>query len=300
MNTVLSITVVIVALLCAYSTQVRSSDSLSDDKHGTEARGDIRETESTQGKLDASVQFENTKPKIEVIEHVTEQLKESTITSGASKQESGYRLTFPTGRYQKWSNWSKCDPIECVESRRRECVDESWMQSDVNRSGARRCPSRYYEETRDCKNKTTCVTYGMLENCGVQTNKEDIAFDPNGAERTTPNSWPWLVRVITIDPEGKEEYFCSGTLISKKLIVIAAHCFIDNGLLVNTGLPTNAVLSKNRTLFAYLGNHRSSADHGTAEKYLIETMFVNTYYDSFKISKGHDMALLQLAKPAAL
>ncbi|CAI2737776.1 unnamed protein product [Dicrocoelium dendriticum] len=61
-----------------------------------------------------------------------------------------------------------------------------------------------------------------------------------------------------------------------------------------------AVLSKNRTLFAYLGSHRSSGDHGNVEKYLIETMFVNFYYDTFKISKGHDMALLQLAKPADL
>ncbi|CAI2739129.1 unnamed protein product [Dicrocoelium dendriticum] len=257
MNTVLSITVVTVALLCAYSTQVRSSDSLSDDKNGTEAPGDIRETESTQGKLEASVQFENTRPKIEVIERVTEQLKESSIKSGFPKQESGYRLTIPTERYQNWSKWSKCDPIECVESRRRECVDESWMQSDVNKSGARRCLSKYYEETRDCKNKTNCVTNGMLENCGVQTTKEDTVSNPTGAERTTTNSWPWL---DSCERDCRSGLYCKIPYTNKWLLAGVRNYGSETECKPGTGIYTSA-LTRNEWLFSTMENWAPYMSH---------------------------------------
>ncbi|CAH8662337.1 unnamed protein product [Dicrocoelium dendriticum] len=300
MKTMLSITVVTVALFFEYSTQVWSSASLSGGKNVTNATGEIRETQSSQSSLEASVQSESTKPTLGVNGQGTEQFIGAPLKSGASEQEAGYSLTFPTGRYKKWSNWSKCDPIECVKRRRRECVDGSWGHADVNRSGARRCPSRYYEETRDCKDKTTCVTYGMLDNCGVQTSNEDTALNPTEAQRTTSNSWPWLVRLITKDREGKEYYWCGGTLISQTLIVIAAHCFSDNGWAVAPGFPTTPENAIGTSLYAYLGNHRSSADHGTAKKYLVKMISIHTYHDTFKISKGYDIALLQLEKPADL
>ncbi|CAH8497769.1 unnamed protein product [Dicrocoelium dendriticum] len=193
MKTVLSITVVIVALFCEYSTNVWSTARFSYGKHGNKTLGDILGTEPIHSNLEPLVQVEASKPRIEVLEHGTDKLKEASLKSGASEQEFVYSLTIPRGRYQKWSNWSKCDPIACVQSRRRECVDESWNRSDVNRSGARRCPSRYYEMTRKCKNKKTCITYGMLENCGIRIANEDTGSDTTGDERTTPNSWPWLV-----------------------------------------------------------------------------------------------------------
>ncbi|CAI2739126.1 unnamed protein product [Dicrocoelium dendriticum] len=146
----------------------------------------------------------------------------------------------------------------------------------------------------------TCITYGMLENCGIQSANEDTESNPTGDKRTTPNSWPWLVRLVTTDSEGNENYWCSGTLVSREWIVIAAHCFTDNGWVVVSGRLSTPEETIGTTLYAYLGNHRQSVDHGTDEKHLIKTVFINTYYEAFESDKGNDMALLQLAKPAEL
>ncbi|CAI2739131.1 unnamed protein product [Dicrocoelium dendriticum] len=86
MNAVLFITVVTVALLSAYSSQVRSSDRRREAEHGAEARGYIWETEWTQGKLEASVQFKNKKPKFDFTEPVTEQGCLKTVESNPPKK----------------------------------------------------------------------------------------------------------------------------------------------------------------------------------------------------------------------
>ncbi|CAH8662349.1 unnamed protein product [Dicrocoelium dendriticum] len=247
MHTVLSITVVIVALFCEYSTNVWTTSSLRFGKYGIKALGDIRVTPSTQRNLGALGPVGATKPRIEVIEHVTD--KEASIEFDASEQKFVYSLTIPTERYQTWSNWSKCDPIDCVQRRRRECADGSWKPSDVNRSGARRCPSRYYEVTRTCKNKKTCLTYGMLENCGIQSANEDAESNPTGDKRTTSNSWPWL---DSCERDCRSGLYCKLPYTNKWLLAGVRNYGTETEGRPGTGIYTSAI-TENEWIWSRIG-----------------------------------------------
>ncbi|CAF1110839.1 unnamed protein product, partial [Brachionus calyciflorus] len=65
--------------------------------------------------------------------------------------------------------------------------------------------------------------YKIETDCGIQTIKPNLKI-VNG-QQVVPYSWPWSVPILYLNVNKTLRYICTGTIISEKFILTAAHCF---------------------------------------------------------------------------
>ena len=58
----------------------------------------------------------------------------------------------------------------------------------------------------------------MISECGGSISERVI-----GGQDAKRENYPWLVRLL-VTQDGKDQFFCGGSLISETLILTAAHC----------------------------------------------------------------------------
>ncbi|KAH8352714.1 hypothetical protein KR084_005877 [Drosophila pseudotakahashii] len=116
--------------------------------------------------------------------------------------------------------------------------------------------------------------------CGIRYQSKATKRVING-KIAEYNSSPWMVFLKSTE----DMFVCGGTLITNKLVLTAAHCFVPN-----------------KTLYAILGEYKRSQDDGCIGNYChfraehkVDAGFKHRLYD--RKTHLNDIAVLRLAKP---
>ncbi|XP_024410525.1 chymotrypsin-like elastase family member 2A isoform X2 [Desmodus rotundus] len=126
----------------------------------------------------------------------------------------------------------------------------------------------------------TALVAGALS-CGLPTYLPNLSRVVGG-EDVRPNSWPWQVS-LQFSSNGQWHHTCGGSLVAKNWVLTAAHC-----------------ISSSRTYRVVLGRHSLSTEESGSLAVKVSKLVVHEDWDSDKLSKGNDIALLKLAKPVTL
>ncbi|KAL7057178.1 hypothetical protein AAHC03_019155 [Spirometra sp. Aus1] len=139
------------------------------------------------------------------------------------------------------------------------------------------------------------VEPGFPTDCGVPTVRRKQNEEAEERKvRATPHSWPWHVGLWS-DRRG-EHPFCGGTLISRSLVVTAAHCI---GALMGcnalpVGKPFSIPAATGDRLQVLVGAH----DYTKADKLntllSVRHVVVHPKYNDSLREEGYDIALLKL------
>ncbi|CAH8578736.1 unnamed protein product [Dicrocoelium dendriticum] len=209
-------------------------------------------------------------------------------------------IVFNTERYGNWSDWSECLTRDCIEVRYRTCLDDSWERPSPSKIHTTKCLSKYYAEKRTCENKTACSSPVVLENCGIRPKTTGLVHKILGGESTSPNSWPWAVRLSVRPPRRNAITFCGGTLITPQWILTAGHCL----LVENKRMPVGRLVLLSdymkSTIYAHVGDHHRSKKEETQQDYQVTKAAIHPRYHRRLTTDGDDIALLYLAEPVKL
>lgn len=128
--------------------------------------------------------------------------------------------------------------------------------------------------------------YGLDNNNNNETrkafaNEDNLLYIVNGDEVEDDQSWPWSIAIYELDPmNGSKDFICSGSLISEKFILTAAHCIQQSRF---------DILSP-KEIFLKIASLRLDDKH--SEYYRVEQVFVHPEYAVDR--KANDIALLKL------
>ncbi|KAJ3087867.1 hypothetical protein HK102_010105 [Quaeritorhiza haematococci] len=82
-------------------------------------------------------------------------------------------------------------------------------------------------------------TFDELYAVPSRRNKSPDEAIVGGAPVASPNAYPWLVSIQTPTLDGAWEHWCGGTLLTKNLVLTAAHCIVKEFV----GDPTKLIVS---------------------------------------------------------
>lgn len=115
-----------------------------------------------------------------------------------------------------------------------------------------------------------------------ENSNNNLFYIVGGDEVEDERFWPWSVAIYELDPlNGQKAFICSGSLISEKFILTAAHCIQQSRF---------DILSHNE-IFLKIASIRLDDDR--AHFYHVESVFVHPEYSVDR--KVNDIALLKLA-----
>ena len=121
--------------------------------------------------------------------------------------------------------------------------------------------------------------------CGIRNlNQRSRSKRVIGGHEARENSWPWMVNFID---SNDSRQFCAGTIINRKWILTAAHCFI---------LPKSILSLSDYTY--HVGDHR--LNFTDPHEYTIDAfrLFIHPDFDTAGAGPGdNDIALIELARP---
>uniref|UniRef100_A0A0K0G0W4 Peptidase S1 domain-containing protein n=1 Tax=Strongyloides venezuelensis TaxID=75913 RepID=A0A0K0G0W4_STRVS len=103
-----------------------------------------------------------------------------------------------------------------------------------------------------------------------------------GGSKALNNSWPWMGQIT--DRNGSQ--ICGATLIGRRFLITAAHCFGDSKLKSDSHNDYNILLGSN--------------ERNKGEKYDIETISIHPYYRKNFIAYEYDIAIVKLTKPVKI
>ncbi|CEF67615.1 Peptidase S1 domain and Peptidase S1A, chymotrypsin-type family and Trypsin-like cysteine/serine peptidase domain-containing protein [Strongyloides ratti] len=100
-----------------------------------------------------------------------------------------------------------------------------------------------------------------------------------GGSKALNNSWPWIGQIVNENGT----HVCGSTLVGKRFLLTAAHCFGD-------------VKSKN-DIYENYSVLLGSNERNKGEKYEIETISIHPYYKRNFIAYEYDIAIIKLTEP---
>lgn len=120
-------------------------------------------------------------------------------------------------------------------------------------------------------------------NSNSKQQKANLFYIVGGDEVEDDEFWPWSVAIYELDPlNGHKAFICSGSLISDKFILTAAHCIQQSRFDILTA----------DEIFLKIASVRLDDDR--AQFYHVESVFVHPEYSVDR--KANDIALLKLAR----
>lgn len=122
---------------------------------------------------------------------------------------------------------------------------------------------------------------GNSNSNNFNNNNNNLLYIVGGDQVDDDQFWPWSVAIYELDPlNGQRAFICSGSLISEKFILTAAHCIQQSRF---------DILSANE-IFLKIASVR--LDDERARFYNVESVFVHPDYSVDR--KVNDIALLKL------
>lgn len=230
-----------------------------------------------------------------------------------------YNVQCPSDNYKSWSKWGACFTEEvresCVRTRQRDCKAgkscEGGYAKQAKNCREKECRGSDLENPCDslnggcsdvCTNgkkvaicscnegrqleadKKTC----SADRCGVAPLRGDniVSFIIAGMDAPL-GSYPWQVAIYyTNKATGKETFHCGGSLIDKRHVLSAAHCF-----------PSKEA----ETPSAYrivLGDNDRRNDDGSEQSVNIKTIKNHEKFNTPSGSLKNDISLLTLTEDA--
>ncbi|KAG8200316.1 hypothetical protein JTE90_028500 [Oedothorax gibbosus] len=143
---------------------------------------------------------------------------------------------------------------------------------------------------------TTTTKRGLINpGCGqrrVDSSDQDLPSSIVGGTNAVPNSWPWMVSIYISRNGARRRFLCGGSLITKRHVLTAAHCFdTDNQQSTYTVHFGTVNLTSNEN--ASFKHVRSFTTH---EKYVPRVY----YYDIAIATLSDDITFSLSASPICL
>ncbi|CAL8110136.1 unnamed protein product [Orchesella dallaii] len=213
-------------------------------------------------------------------------------------------ISFVTSQYKDKNGTLLCPPIETSVGTEIFCWGK-FTHKTINcsepmnpGSKAEFTCSRYYKPLLSTASVTKyCQEDGQWSlgsrnfecrvDCGVP--KSDYIGHVTNGRETDGAKWPWH-GLIFIDIGGHNfTYICGSTLVSKRILITAAHCMVDR-----QGNPRNATLFK--VLMAAMSNiyHKNILDE-EIQIFDITKIVVNSLFNPANFEA--DIAIIQLSRP---
>lgn len=181
-----------------------------------------------------------------------------------------------------------CKEKECTAWK--ECEDTLQTLSCVNYKQQGFCTNPGYKDWLQTNCAMTCEFCKVEQKCGVPLARKDKNDGSIvGGQATFKAYYPWQTTVERKCVNGRKwEIFCGGTLIDKRRVISAAHCFI----------PPAFYEEDNCGGFEYrvtLGEHKLSEYEDTEQSIEVDWIQDHPEYDS---NINNDISILFLKKSA--
>ncbi|BHF80127.1 hypothetical protein SprV_0702325100 [Sparganum proliferum] len=146
--------------------------------------------------------------------------------------------------------------------------------------------------------KAVEIERGFPTDCGFPAIRREYKEEATRMKtRATPHSWPWHVglwsRVFGDQP------FCGGTVISRSLVLTAAHCVYDaiGCRYTPFGGLIDMTITSEHPLYVLIGAHDFTKADIFQQLRRVQYVALHPKYNEASFEDGHDIAILKLFEP---
>lgn len=161
-------------------------------------------------------------------------------------------------------------------------------------------PAPDFTQTQTGNNDHSCMSAFLPDSsskcCGIDANNGNKIF---GGTATNIDQYPWLV-LIEYVKNNNVKTLCSGSLISGRYVLTAAHCVV--GPVLSSGTPTRIRLGEYDT--SVEGQDCTQVEAGGQDctegaiRIPIESIIAHTEYNPSFAPRYHDIALIRMTRVA--
>ncbi|KAK5970401.1 Trypsin [Trichostrongylus colubriformis] len=152
--------------------------------------------------------------------------------------------------------------------------------------------------TASCSRISDKENLSLKKSCGVRTLGSSQPFKILGGEAIKPNEYPWMVKLkIDRNDMGQRAIaYCSGSLISSRHILTAAHCVMSvhkKKMSLNCMPRYKTAHVKPQNVSAYVGT-KCAPPERCQRPHQISEIHVHKKFDYCSKNSQHDLAILEL------